>query len=416
LHALTQRIRNTYHEYPGKFWVLVGAGFIDRVGGTMLFPFFALYVTQRFRVGMTEAGLLLGTMSLAGLAGSTLGGALADKYGRRGIVLFGLLFSAFSALGMGFIGDLAVFYPLAALVGLLGSIADPARAAMVADLLPEEQRAEGYGILRVSGNLAWMVGPTVGGVIAGQSFVWLFILDCITSAITALVVYKLVPETKPPSPEGKPAPGILQTLAGYGLVMRDGIFLAFVGASMLMLTVYQQMYSTLSVYLRDVHGVSAQGFGFLLSLDAAVVVVCQLWITRRIKRFSPMLMMAAGTALYMVGFSMYGFVSTYELFVAAILIITAGEMIVVPVSQALVARLAPEDMRGRYIAAADLSWAVPATAAPWAAGVIMDNYNPNLVWWAGGVICAVAVVAFCALHYASRGRLKAAPEAGETVA
>jgi MFS family permease len=415
LYALTSRMRDTYREYPARFWVLVGAGFIDRVGGTMLFPFFALYVTQRFSVGMTEAGLLLGTMSLAGLAGSTLGGALTDKYGRRGIVLFGLIFSAFSAVGMGFIGDLALFYPLAALVGLLGSIADPARAAMVADLLPERQRAEGYGILRVSGNLAWMVGPTIGGVVAGQSYLWLFILDCITSSITALVVFKMIPETKPPAPEGRPAQGILQTLAGYGLVMRDALFLSFVGASMLMLAVYQQMYSTLSVYLRDVHGVSAQGFGFLLSLDAAVVVVCQIWITRRLKRFPPMLLMAAGTALYMVGFSMYGFVSTYELFVAAILVITAGEMIVVPVAQALVARLAPEDMRGRYIAAAELSWAIPATAAPWAAGVIMDNYNPNLVWWAGGAICAVAVVAFWSLHYASRSRLLAAPEPNEAM-
>jgi MFS family permease len=189
---LIRRVRATYREFPGKFWVLVGAGFIDRIGGTMLFPFFALYVTQRFAVGMTEAGLLLGTMSLAGLAGSTLGGALADKYGRRGLVLFGLVFSAFSAVCMGFVSDLAVFYPLAALVGLLGSIADPARAAMVADLLPQEQRAEGYGILRVSGNLAWMVGPSIGGLVAGQSFLWLFLLDCLTSSITALIVYKLV--------------------------------------------------------------------------------------------------------------------------------------------------------------------------------------------------------------------------------
>ena len=325
MHGLINRVRDTYNEYPARFWVLVGAGFIDRVGGTMLFTFFALYVTQRFSVGMTEAGLLLGTMSLAGLAGSALGGALTDKYGRRGIVLFGLVFSAFSAVAMGFVSDLAVFYPLAALVGLLGSIADPARAAMVADLLPDRQRAEGYGILRVSGNLAWMVGPTIGGVIAGQSYLWLFLLDCVTSSITALVVFKMIPETKPPSPEGQPAQSILQTFGGYGLVGRDLLFLSFIGASMLMLTVYQQMYSTLSVYLRDVHGVSAQGFGFLLSLDAAVVVVCQIWITRRIQRFSPMLMMAAGTALYMVGFSMYGFVSSYELFVAAILVITAGE-------------------------------------------------------------------------------------------
>jgi len=77
------RIQGTYREFPVKFRVLVIASFIDRVGGTMLFTFFALYVTRRFNVGMTEAGVLLGIFSLAGLAGNMVGGALTDKLGRR---------------------------------------------------------------------------------------------------------------------------------------------------------------------------------------------------------------------------------------------------------------------------------------------------------------------------------------------
>ena len=77
------RIQKTYREFPLPFRVLVGAAFIDRVGGTMLFPFFALYVTEKFHVGMTEAGLLLGIFSLAGLVGGMVGGALTDKIGRR---------------------------------------------------------------------------------------------------------------------------------------------------------------------------------------------------------------------------------------------------------------------------------------------------------------------------------------------
>jgi dipeptide/tripeptide permease len=61
-------------------------------------------------------------------------------------------------------------------------------------------------------------------------------------------------------------------------------------------------------------------------------------------------MMMVGTLFYLVGFTMYGFVSAYWLFLVAILLITIGEMVVMPVGQALVARFAPEDMRGRYMA------------------------------------------------------------------
>ena len=111
-----------------------------------------------------------------------------------------------------------------------------------------------------------------------------------------------------------------------------------------------------------------------------------------------MLMMFLGTAFYLVGFSLYGFVSAYSLFIFAMLLITIGEMIVIPIGQALVARLAPADMRGRYMAVFGLSWTIPSTVGPWAAGLIMDNYDPNWVWYAAGIISAFAMIGFYSLH------------------
>jgi len=88
------RIKKTYDEFPPLFWVVVGTLFIDAIGSTLLFPFFALYITQKFGVGMTQAGILLGMSSLFGLIGSVIGGAIADRVGRRRLILFGLIFSA----------------------------------------------------------------------------------------------------------------------------------------------------------------------------------------------------------------------------------------------------------------------------------------------------------------------------------
>jgi hypothetical protein len=106
------RLNKIYHEFPRLFWVVVGVSFIDRIGGTLLFPFFALYITQKFSVGMTEAGILLGMSSLFGLIGSTVGGALTDKFGRKQLILFGLVFSAISTLTFGLANSMAVLYPL----------------------------------------------------------------------------------------------------------------------------------------------------------------------------------------------------------------------------------------------------------------------------------------------------------------
>ncbi|MCK5315818.1 MAG: MFS transporter [Anaerolineales bacterium] len=406
---MLNKFKSTYNEFPPRFWILVVASFVDRVGGTLIFPFFALYITQKFNVGMTQAGVLIGIFSFSGLIGNMLGGALTDRFGRRVMVLFGLVFSALSSVAMGLVNQLYVFYILAVIVGFLSDIAGPAWQAMIADILPEEKRAEGFGILRVVGNMAWIVGPSIGGLMAARSYLMLFVMDAVSSLITAAIIYRMIPETMPKAAEEGGTASMLATLAGYRKVLTDRLYMAYIIVSMLMLVVYIQLYNTLSVYLRDVHGVSPQGYGFLLTMSAVTVILFQFWVTRRVKIYPPFLMMALGAAFYLVGFSMYGFVSAYALFVAAVVLITVGEMIVMPVGQALAANFAPEDMRGRYLALFSLAWALPATVGPGVAGLILDNFNPNWVWYASGMLCFLAVVGFLALNQATRARLTSKP-------
>jgi MFS family permease len=105
-----------------------------------------------------------------------------------------------------------------------------------------------------------------------------------------------------------------------------------------------------------------------------------------------------GTLLYAVGFALYGFVSAYWLFLAAMVVITVGEMLVSPVSQAIVARLAPEAMRGRYMATYGFSWVLPTAIGPLLAGLVMDNVDPRWVWYSAGLLGLVAAAAFYLLE------------------
>lgn len=392
------RLKKIYHEFPRLFWVVVVVSFIDRVGGTLLFPFFALYITQKFNVGMTQAGILLGASSLFGLIGSTIGGALTDKFGRKQLILFGLVFSAVSTLAFGLVTEYSVLFPLMVVVGLLSSMAHPAHDAMIADILPEKQRQEGFGILRVVGNLSWMIGPTIGGFVANINFFYLFVIDAIISCVVAALIFRIIPETKPELNVHEEHQSFWQTLIGYRVVLKDAAFMAFMVAGLLMMTVYLQMYGTLSVYLRDNHNINPSGYGFLMTTSAITVVLFQFWVSRVIKFRPPFLMMAIGTIFYMIGFALFGIVTAYFLFALNIVIITIGEMIVVPTSQSIAANFAPEVMRGRYMAIFGLSWAIPSTVGPGAAGYILDNYNPNLLWYIGGALCALSVVAYYALH------------------
>ncbi|MGD2058954.1 MAG: MFS transporter, partial [Anaerolineales bacterium] len=369
------RLKAAIDNYPRNFWLLMVVSFIDRLGGFILFPFFTLYITSKFGVGMTSVGFIFGAFSITGIVGSTIGGALTDRLGRKPMLLFGLIVSAVSSIWLGFADNLQMFFAGAVFVGLFSNAGGPAQQAMLADLLPDSQRAKGFAIWRVIVNIAAAVGPAIGGLLATRSFLSLFITDAGVSVLVAIMVFFLLPETRAFIKKDQ-RESMVQSFQGYGRVIRDATFMFFWVASVFTWLVYMQMNSTLAVYLRDSHGVSEQGFGFLLSLNAAIVVLFQFAITRRVERFPPFLVMAWGSLLYAVGFGLYGLAADYSAFIIAMIIITIGEMLNAPIGQAIVANLAPEDMRGRYMAFFGFSFAIPGIVGTLLAGLIMDNADP----------------------------------------
>lgn len=398
MNNLLTKTKNVYREYPPAFWVYNIVVFIDRLGGFMLYPFFALYLTQKFGIGMSTVGILFAVFSVSHMVGNALGGAIADHMGRKSVIIFSLIFSSLSALGIGLAPSLEIFVAVIIIAGTLSSIGHPAHEAVVADLLPREKRAEGYGIIRVVFNIAVIIAPPIAGLLISKSYLTLFIVDAAISLVTATVVLLALPETKPQTqPHTKPET-MKQTFAGYGRVLQDTPFLAFIGVTVLMTLVYMNMNSTLGVYLRDQHGLPEVGYGSLISINAIIVVLFQFWVIRRLEKYKPLLMMAAGSLLYAIGFAMYGFVATFGLFVVAMIIITIGEMVVTPFQQSLVASFAPEDMRGRYMAVSGLTWSIAFTIGPYFAGLLLDSSTPGLLWVFCGIIGLTATLGFTLLN------------------
>jgi MFS family permease len=160
------------------------------------------------------------------------------------------------------------------------------------------------------------------------------------------------------------------------------------------------MNTTLGVFLRDQHGLPESGYGWIISINAAMVVLFQFSISRRTEKNPPMLMMALGASFIAVGLFLYGVVNTFWLFAVSMAIITVGEMVTIPIANAVVATFSPEEMRGRYNFVYGNSWGISFAVGPYLAGLIMDNYNPNWLWYACGIIGMIAVVGFVTLHRA----------------
>jgi MFS family permease len=140
-----------------------------------------------------------------------------------------------------------------------------------------------------------------------------------------------------------------------------------------------------------------------------MVVFFQFWLTRRLSKYPAMLMMALASIFYLVGFGMFGVVSGIWLFALGMAVLTIGEMVAVPTSQGLVAKLAPEDMRGRYMAVASLAWTIPFAVGTYLAGLIMDNTRPAWVWYAAAIICTFTFMGYIWLYGRAKERLQEGP-------
>ncbi|MHA1453913.1 MAG: MFS transporter [Promethearchaeota archaeon] len=409
------KIKQIFQEYPKSFWVLAISTFVDRLGSYLLYPFFGFYIRARFSVDYTGVGLLFSMLAIGGIIGGIAGGAIADKLGRRIALLSGLIGSAITTLCMGFVDTLNLFYVFAFLNGVLGDLGHPGRQAMVTDLLPTNKRSEGFAIMRIFANLSAMIGPALGGFISATTnkYLILFIADVVSSSITAVIIFLVIPETKPKimlneaedNKKEKIKKKFGSTLMGYFQVFKDWQFMLFIVVGILSTWVYMQFNTTLPVFLLDEHGFSEFWFGILLSSNALTVVLCQFWISRFISKYPPMIFMAIGVTLYGFGFVLFGFVSASWLFFVAIGVVTIGEMISAPFIMAAAGRFAPEDMRGRYMAISGWRRIVPRLFGIILAGYIIDtSASSSLIWYIVGIVAIIAMLGYMGLHKITKKR------------
>jgi hypothetical protein len=190
-----------------------------------------------------------------------------------------------------------------------------------------------------------------------------------------LLFYKFMPETKPTAPAGSKPGGMVATFSGYALVLKNMPFMAFMFASILMMMVYQQMYNTLSVFLVT-HGVDA----VRIFIDCSTVVVLSNSGSKQIS-LPPFLIMALG-GFFTSSVRYVWFCGCVFAAVTALVIITIGEMIVMPTSRVLALLLKiceavtwqPSASRGPYRQPSvqgrpDTSW---TTLIPTCSGTLAD--------------------------------------------
>ncbi len=389
--AVTLKLDDLLARYPRQFWVLVGGECISTIGRSMVFPFLTLYLHGHLGVPLTTAGALLAAFGFSGAIGQGTGGTLADRFGRKWVMAFALLAAAATAVWLALSTTLAGVAVALMLSGLLGSIYDPAAAAMIADLVAEEDRAQAYSIWRVLANVAIAIGPAAGGLLASRSYLYAFGGSALGSVLFMLLVALGMHETRPRVPQRTTGS---QPVAGYRDLVRDRPFVAFLALFTLAYVVYCFVMTVMPVHMNDLHGLGEQYFGLVMTVNALIVVLLQFPMTHLVRKANHLRVVAVGAALFALATGCVALAASFPQFVLVMVVLTLGENLAIPTATTVAADLAPVALRGRYMGAIGFAWIIAWGSAPMLAGLLSDHFCPQSPWLAGaaaGVLVALAL-------------------------
>jgi MFS family permease len=408
LQTIPLRLRALLKSYPRQYWLLMSGMLINTIGMGFVWPFLNIYLNEELGIPISTATLLPVLEQSVSLFTTLAAGSVADRFGRKGLMVLSLGAGAGIYAVMGFATHWWMFAVLLGLRGFFLPLYRVAADTMVGDLITDEdERLPAYSLLRTANNLGVAIGPVLGGFVAAVSYQASFLTAASAMFSFSLLVFFGMKETLPEGSRtanqaGASAAG--KQKSGYRVIAQDRVFLlallafAFNGMGAAL------PFQLLGIYGKENFALSESQLGLIVMVNALMVVFFQVPVAAKTRKLESLKVLASGAVFYAVGVASMAYGSQAWHFALGMAVLTVGELLIAPTFTSFVANLAPEELRGRYMSAYWVSWSVSRGIGPALAGQVYDAVAPVAIWYMGGAWNLLAAAIFSSLAPAFRRR------------
>lgn len=378
-----------------RVWQLAIARAVNTAGLSLVLSFLGVYVVEDRGYPAIAYGLIAVIANLGQSMSSAWAGALSDRIGRKPLITSSLLVRGIvvAALGTQVLFEAPLWSIAISIVlsGMLRGCFEPVSYALVADVVPAEQRIVAFGVQRMGTNLGWALGPAVGGTLSLLvPYGVIFYVSAASMLAAAMITRTIV------DPRGTRSASELASASGAALpcaepqvplrrslaeALADPTLRVLIAGTFLAAMLQTQMFSTFAIFMTDHVGVTKAEVGLLYTINGGLVLALQLPAmmiirSRGIRRILPWASLLSTLGFALISLGSFGGGAL------AIFIITCAEMLFAPAHQTTVAELARPGSRGRMFGVIGFSQMVGVAFAPLLGGVLLDavGEDPLALW------------------------------------
>ncbi|MET7720586.1 MFS transporter [Streptomyces mirabilis] len=369
---------------PRTVRLLIVARAVNRLGAFSL-SFLTVLITTSFGASTVVAGYISAAFGLATIPSRLVGGRLADRIGRRRTIVVGLTGCAVAQLGIALSEGLVSAACFAVLMGLAFEIYEPPSQAMIADVVGPGEQVRAYGLLNAALAAAGMGAGLLAAGLGRWDLRWLFVVDALTCLLCALTVHFVLPADHRTTTA---ATQQATTVAPW----RDRSLLVMLAAGTLFAVVYLQIMIALPLSL-ELRGLQPADAGLLFTTSALTITAGQpLLRLNRLATLPAPAAFAGGYLLLALGLAGYALAYGLVGYIAATIVWSVGDLLLVGRAYAFVASLAPAGGKGRYLAVYGTSWGIGGIAAPLAGTQLLEHAGKAGLWSTMASACLVLAV------------------------